>query len=1163
MRDAARGTTTAVACPSCDRTLPPDVPRGPCPACLRETSRAEGPGSDHSGGPAFPSLMDAPAPAALSFQPSAVEALTTEVDPAGPGPGWVGPGDIPSTVDFDRGPRPSGRPPPSIPGYAIGELLGFGGMGVVYRAEQDRLKRAVALKMIRADAHVSGGQLERFRVEAEAVARLRHPHVVQIYEIGEAGGVPYFSMELLEGGRLAERLSRSPLPIRAAAELAATLAGAVHAAHRVGIVHRDLKPGNVLFDADGVAKVADFGLAKRLEADDGQTLTGQVMGTPSYMAPEQARGLNREVGPAADVYALGALLYEMIAGRPPFKGSNSSDTLLQVVSQDPVPPSRLQPKLPRDLETICLKCLAKEPSRRYASAEGLALDLGRFLDGKSIHARPTPFWERAAKVVRRRPLTSTLAAVALMTALGLGLSLARDLAAEHEHRRVLVGRQREALQSLALGLGQLERGDLDEARVTLSNLAASLADEPVLADLRRGARKGLDDVERRRQRADAQARAVARLGRFRDLRDEALRLDGVSALDPDSGEPPRGAAEEAFFRQAGSPKQVRAAARKALAVFGPGEAPHEGATAEERAEVASGVLLMRLVESEATARPGPGEDPGAQAREALRLLDGAAIPLARSPAFHLRRAACLDRLGDPDAAAKERAEAETLAPADAFDRLLLGRERCRRGQWDEASRHLEAALRERPDSFWARYWLAMAELNGSPPRVAEAKTDLTTCLLQQPGAAWLYLHRGYAYGQMAVSFAAAARPGDAGASLREKADGLFEDAEADFREARRLGLDADLSYRLWMARGVVRHQRGRPADALADFDAAIEADPARYNAFASRAQALRRLGRRDEAVEALTRAIALRPGLADLYRGRALARLDGPDDPQAEAALRDLEESARLEVAEPRAAAADHARRARLLLKLGRNDAALEAAGAALAIAPDQAEAHGARVAGLLEQGRFDAMLDACNAALAAGPATAELHRLRGVAREGRGDFPGAIEDFTEALALRREGWPEVRRGRGWAYLLADAPELAARDFEAVIRLAPGEPDGLAGRAAARVRLGRAREAVADAEASLRVGEPSGRILYNAARTLSQAAALAAAEAPRRGVPAARESIAYAARGTALLRRAFEQVPAGRRHGFWADTVSADPALRPLLRNPSLARSIGVASPPP
>ncbi len=220
-----------------------------------------------------------------------------------------------------------------IPGYRIVACLGEGGMGVVFKAEHLALKRFVALKMLRSESLFRHEHLARFRIEAEAIARLRHPHVVAIYEVGEAAGSPYVALELLAGGTLAQRLAQASMPPREAAELLTTIASAVESAHRVGIVHRDLKPSNVLFDAEGIAKVTDFGLAKRLEVDDGQTQSGHLLGTPSYMAPEQAEARHRDVGPATDVYALGATLYEMLTGRPPFKGTSYSETLLMVVSQ--------------------------------------------------------------------------------------------------------------------------------------------------------------------------------------------------------------------------------------------------------------------------------------------------------------------------------------------------------------------------------------------------------------------------------------------------------------------------------------------------------------------------------------------------------------------------------------------------------------------------------------------------------------------------------------------------------------------------------------------------------------------------------------------------------------------------------------------------------------
>jgi WD40 repeat protein len=324
----------------------------------------------------------------------------------------------------------------AVAGYEILGVLGRGGMGVVYKARQVRLGRTVALKMILAGAHAGRGELARFRAEAEAVARLQHPNIVQIYEVGEHGGQPFFSLEYLDGGSLANKLRGQPQPPGPAARLVEALARAMHCAHGHGIVHRDLKPANVLLaSADAVhgiplgegpaaaacyvPKVTDFGLAKRLDDDAGQTRTGAVMGTPSYMAPEQAGGKAKTVGPAADVYALGAILYELLTGRPPFKAATSVDTLLQVLSAEPVPPSRLQPRTPRDLETVCLKCLEKEPSRRYQSAADLAEDLGRFLAGEPVRARPVGGGERLWKWARRRPAVAALVGVSGVALLAL------------------------------------------------------------------------------------------------------------------------------------------------------------------------------------------------------------------------------------------------------------------------------------------------------------------------------------------------------------------------------------------------------------------------------------------------------------------------------------------------------------------------------------------------------------------------------------------------------------------------------------------------------------------------------------------------------------------------------------------------------------------------
>jgi WD40 repeat protein len=305
---------------------------------------------------------------------------------------------------------------PLIPGYTLIDELGRGGMGVVYRARQDALGRVVALKTIQASASLYPDIVARFRSEAESIARLRHPNIVQIHEIGTGATGPYLVMEYAEGGTLAQRLDGTPLVGRTAAALVRTLARAMQAAHAAGVIHRDLKPGNILLaDPPGTPlelctpKISDFGLARRLDEVHGLTLSGQVIGTPGYMAPEQASGFSDGVGTGADIYALGVLLYEMLAGRPPFRGSTALETVHLMLSHDPLPPTRLRRDLPRDLETICLHCLQRDPRKRYANVGALADDLGRFLAGRPIHARPTTPVEVVWKWSRRQPATAALA----------------------------------------------------------------------------------------------------------------------------------------------------------------------------------------------------------------------------------------------------------------------------------------------------------------------------------------------------------------------------------------------------------------------------------------------------------------------------------------------------------------------------------------------------------------------------------------------------------------------------------------------------------------------------------------------------------------------------------------------------------------------------------
>jgi tetratricopeptide (TPR) repeat protein/tRNA A-37 threonylcarbamoyl transferase component Bud32 len=337
--------------------------------------------------------------------------------------------------------------------YELLEEIAHGGMGVVYKARQMSLNRVIALKMILGGKLASAADLQRFRAEAEVVANLDYPNIAPIYEIGEHDGQQYFTMKLIDGGSLAEWLSRERggLDERKAAQLIATLARAVHCAHRRGILHRDLKPANILIDAQGEPHITDFGLAKNIKAANDITVSGTVLGTPAYMAPEQAAGRTKEVSTAADVYSLGAILYELLLGRPPFQASTVLETLRKVMDEEPVRPSTVNRRFDRDLETICLKCLEKDPQRRYGSAEALADDLEHWLRHEPILARRLSVTERLWKVARRRPALAALvvtivAALVAITVISITMSL-RIAASERAARAEAERARRESEKS--------------------------------------------------------------------------------------------------------------------------------------------------------------------------------------------------------------------------------------------------------------------------------------------------------------------------------------------------------------------------------------------------------------------------------------------------------------------------------------------------------------------------------------------------------------------------------------------------------------------------------------------------------------------------------------------------------------------------------------------
>ncbi|MBL8798373.1 MAG: protein kinase, partial [Planctomycetia bacterium] len=995
------------------------------------------------------------------------------------------------------------------------------------------LDRLVALKMIRDDDASGAEEYARFRAEALTVARLQHPNIVQIYAVGEHAGRPFFALELVAGGRLDEFTRGVPQGEAATARFIATLARAIQAAHEHGIVHRDLKPGNILLHAptgvmgtldDVTPRIADFGLAKQLAVDSGQTGSGAILGTPSYMAPEQAHGQARTVGPAADVYALGAVCYELLTGRPPFRGSTVLETLDQVRSQEPLPPSRLRPRLARDLETICLKCLHKDARQRYASATALADDLQRFLRGQPIRARPASALETVWKWCKRHPRSAAagLTGLAVCAVLVLFHIVRLESALRSQERQTAVAAGELLLQKAEAAVNA---GRWADAESLLSAEAPTGLEAPLL---RFPAEPRLHELRERaaalRGQAGQRLTDQKRLHEIRRLRDEALVATLTSS--PQAGDDPR--------------RELEALAARGLRLFGLEleenrglslDSAHYSAAEKDEIRESCCQLLLHLATRLAAGARRPDTE------RALCLLDRAAR-LYPSASFYPRcQARWLKQLGRP-------APSVTTAPAEPqhfFEFFLRGQEHYQDHWLPEAMRDFESALALRGNDFGAQFALAQCYLKA---RVGLKEVDrghylgmaiarLSNCLEQQPDQPWPRLLRGYAHGER-----------------RE-----FQAAEADFalvEKSLQQRPNDTIRYGLLVNRGLARLLNQQHDGAIADLREALALRPQELPAYVNLAQARYERQEWDAALALLDRAATLTPpeSAAGIHRHRArLHQARGDTD----AALHDLDRAARLDPDGPRAPRVleDRCQQARLLLAQQPEKAAA-VLDCVLEISPDQPQAHRLRAEALLRLERFDGAIASLDRYFARDielrRPVAPAYAARALAHSKVGRLPEAIEDYSRALELTPDDGA-TRLRRAWAYVVLEAATLAQRDFEAVLREQPRHADALLGRAYCRVKVGEHRAAVRDVEEALKLEpSPEARFHYNAARVYAVAVPRAELE-ERAGAAGARElRLRYQDRAAALLREALATVPRDQQPTFWWHTVHPDPALSSIRR---------------
>jgi tetratricopeptide (TPR) repeat protein/predicted Ser/Thr protein kinase len=923
----------------------------------------------------------------------------------------------------DGSQRGDSKPKARVANYEVLGVLGRGAVGVVYKARQLGLNRVVALKMLLAGSHAGQRELMRFRIEAEAVARLRHPNIVQVYEVGEHDGLPFFSLEFIEGGSLHQKMDGKPLPPRDAAKILETLARAMHYAHEHNIIHRDLKPANVLLTSDGIPKITDFGLAKRLEQkeDSSKTRTGTLMGTPSYMSPEQAAGRTRDIGPLSDQYTLGAILYEMLTGRPPFLGATMLETIIQVRTREPVPPTQLQATTPHDLEIICLKCLQKEPGKRYGNAGELADDLRRFLNGEPIRARPVTLWERSWRWCRRNPRIAALYAavcvlVMLLVVSGSGLTL-RLLREKQAVTRIGDQAEERMVQAAAAIFG----GDVQRAKILLD------WSDPLW--------ESASDLNEQRGRWHKLNDSVEVYEEFKDLLDKArfayVYGGGSSSKEKDKEK-----------------EQAREHCRKLLALY--------DAIEQERIhlpplnfeqkqlfkdDVFDMFLVASLLEGDLVQKAKPAQRRQVY-EQALDWLDRADKILPGLRTLYTHRSFFHASLGHRKEAEGDFERARTTQPRYANDHFwhgyaehVRGDGASRRGEADQASKHYRleiaeyaALLEQHPNHFWGYFNWANAKLQLGD--LEDALIGFTNCIRLRPDFSWPYRSRGTAH-----------------LRLRQ-----YDEAIRDYSTALEFSpkyLDARAE------RSMVFIEKGNIDLALQECNQVLEEAPWHAPAYLHRAECYRRRKQFEEALADCTHALELNEYKDDVHQKR-------------EAIYEEMKRSGDLQrykraKAQDLQTAQELYKKALQHISHGEYQQAGANFTATIELCPDAAQLY--RDRGLLYWKYlkdFDAALIDWRKVTDLLPNNAEAYRFLGTVHMGRRQYDLALQDLQNALA-RNPNYPEVIHAKAEIYLWQGKAEDALEVINPLAEKLPAGYESTLGiRGDIYFRLGRLDAAAAD-----------------------------------------------------------------------------------------------------